>query len=219
MRVVPKAATKGSQRWLQHFVEHRPDLLQVEAIGPITWVSPIRSDKFAEYRDECFLQQVNLTHLSSELVDFWPARGPQWDGLGLAGGKVVLVEAKSHLRELRSLPSAAGPASRARIQSALELARGSLGGTGSAPWASNYYQLANRLAHLDFLRSRGVDAHLLLVGFVNDLDMKGPKGSEEWDAAYKTAFEVLGLNASSVALQCVHHVHPDVAGCQEKAVR
>jgi hypothetical protein len=218
MRIVPKAASKGSQKWLQYCVEHRPDLLQVDALGPVDWVSPIRGDGFAEYRDRQFLGKVKLSGLADELAAFWPARGPQWDGLGLADGKVVLVEAKSHLRELLSSPSAAGPVSRLRIEAALERARSSLGGTGSASWASNYYQLANRLAHLDFLRSRGIDAHLLLVGFINDHEMKGPKSTGEWAKAYTSAFQVLGLDASSTA-SFVHHLHPDVAELRGKLAR
>ncbi|WP_442582756.1 hypothetical protein ACSBOB_12745 [Mesorhizobium sp. ASY16-5R] len=218
MRIVPKAASKGSQKWLQYCVEHRPDLLQVEALGPVGWVSPIRGDDFAEYRDGQFLGKVKLSRLSDELAAFWPARGPQWDGLGLADGKVVLVEAKSHLRELLSPPSAAGPVSRLRIEAALKRARGSLGNTGSVSWVSNYYQLANRLAHLDFLRSHGIDAHLLLVGFINDHEMTGPRSTGEWARAYATAFQVLGLDASSTA-SFVHHVHPDVAELREGMAR
>jgi hypothetical protein len=48
-----------------------------------------------------------------------------------------------------------------------------------APWSGTFYQLANRLAHLYFLRKHGFKAWLVLVNFVGDDDMSGPKSEQE----------------------------------------
>lgn len=97
---------------------------------------------------------------------FWPARGPQWDALGVSGQTVVLVEAKAHIGELLSPASAASRGSLARIDAAMNTVRSALDVAGGAEWSQRFYQLANRIAHLHFLRARGVDARLLLVGFI-----------------------------------------------------
>jgi hypothetical protein len=65
--------------------------------------------------------------------------------------------------------------------------------SGRAEWADHFYQLANRIAHLHFLRSEGVPAWLALVNFTGDADMGGPQTAEAWLADYEVAFHVMGL--------------------------
>ena len=214
MRVVQPEGARGSLKWLQRAVNRRPDLLAHRSLGQVEWLSPLASDDYAEYRDRSFLRLVGLDRLANDLAAFWPARGPQWDALGTAGDLVVLVEAKAHLREMLSPPSAAGAASLARIEKALEAAKAALGATGEARWTQVYYQLANRIAHLHFLRDRGVDARLLLVGFVGDDDVGGPASAAEWDDAYRVAFGTLGLHERHSLSPFIHHMHPDVAALE-----
>lgn len=210
MRIVPKPATKGSQYWLQRFVAERPDSLEHPAVGPVRWVSPLACDDFAEYRDGAFLEKLKLGHLAEALAGFWPSRGPQWDGLGLTASGVVLVEAKSHIRELFSPPSAASVASLARIEASLDGARSALGAAAGSPWSQTFYQLANRITHLNFLHAQGVEAHLLLVGFVNDTAMGGPLDRQQWIEAYGAAETALGLPDSHHLSARIHHVYPDI---------
>ncbi|MBY6073979.1 hypothetical protein [Vannielia litorea] len=73
-----------------------------------------------------------------------------------------------------------------------------------------FYQLANRLAFLSFLRQRGIDALLLLVGFVGDEERNGPTSAEAWQAAEATAFYALGLPASHALRRAVVSIHPRV---------
>ena len=96
--------TKGSQRWLQWLVNEAPELLdQPIGLGPIEWRSPLRADDYAEYRDQAFLDLLDIRLPTRPLAFFWPRGGPQWDGLGrAASGEVILVEAKAHLNELYS---------------------------------------------------------------------------------------------------------------------
>ena len=178
----------------------------------IRWVSPLAEDEFAEYRDAAFLHLVGRPGLTEELGAFWPKSGPQWDGLGVSDeGEVLLVEAKAHIAEMCSPGTMAGVVSRARIEDALEVAASQLKARpGRAPWADHFYQLANRLAHLVFLRDRGVPAWLVLVNFIGDEEMKGPSTAEAWHAAYDVAFHVMGLRRSHPYARFVVHVTPDV---------
>ncbi|MCV0397633.1 MAG: hypothetical protein K5872_17485 [Rhizobiaceae bacterium] len=177
----------------------------------------MEADEWAEYRDAAFLARVGLDRLTGPLAAFWPVRGPQWDALGLAGESVVLVEAKAHLDELFSPPCAAGTSSLHRIDHALNSVREALGVRGGASWTDRFYQLANRIAHLYFLRSHGVDARLLLVGFVGDAEMGGPLDAGEWETAYRTAAYAMGLARRHALSPFIHHVHPPVSALAHQA--
>ena len=67
-------------------------------------------------------------------------------------------------------------------------------------WSRCFYQYANRIAHLYFLREvNKVDAVLVFVYFVGDTTVTGvkPVSREGWEAAIALATEHLGLRASS----------------------
>ena len=174
-RIVQAPGRKGSQKWLQHLVAHAPVCLQPPGLAPLHWLSPLAEDDHAEYRDGDFLIRLGLAHLVPGLAAFWPQGGPVWDGLARAGDQVVLVEAKSHLGEARSSPCAArAPASRQRIATAFAQVQAGLGAAAGADWMRQFYQYANRLAHLWWLHRQGVQAHLMLLGFLGDAEMRGP---------------------------------------------
>ncbi|MDF1853839.1 hypothetical protein [Pseudooceanicola sp.] len=185
-------------------------MIQPAGLAEVRWVSPIATDDFAEYRDAAFLDRLGLASHRDALADFWPKRGPQWDALGVAGTAVVLVEAKAHLREFNTPPSQAAEVSRRRIATAFDQVRAALHVTSGADWAEANYQFANRLAHLWWLRDRGVDAHLLFVGFLNDQDMNGPTHASDWHQAFASATEKLGLAAEHGLSPFIHHATPDV---------
>ena len=197
-------AFKGSQRHLQTYVnERRPELdsairraLPALPAHEIQWRSPLRGDSYREYRDDDFLRRVEAGDLTSSLREFWPRRGPVWDGLAtVPSGErpgVILVEAKSYPAEMASACRAT-PRSRATIERALDAARAGLGAEGDrTAWTDRYYQLANRIAHLWWLRQQGRDAWLLLVCFTGDA---GPRrtGETAWRAATEAALSSLGL--------------------------
>lgn len=217
MRTVQPAGTRGSLKWIQRAVNERWDSLEaplLEALGTdaIEWTSPLIGDAYAEYRDDSFLARIGQAGLADDLKAFWPARGPQWDALGVTStGDVLLVEAKAHIAEMCSPGTAAGPASRARIEQALDEVAVRLGARPDrAAWSMHFYQLANRIAHLDFLRQRGVRAWLVLVNFLDDKDMHGPTTEEAWDAAYAVAFHVMGLRLRHPLSRYILHVYPAV---------
>jgi hypothetical protein len=220
MRVEQPSGKRGSLKWIQRAVNeqwvslNQPILERTGDGGPIAWCSPLAADGFAEYRDSAFLNLVGQVSLAPALQDFWPARGPQWDALGRTSrGYVLLVEAKAHVAEMCSPGTAAGAKSRFRIEATLfEVARQVGARPRHAPWSDNFYQLANRFAHLHFLRANGVPAWLVLVNFLGDSDMGGPAASETWDAAYEVAFHAMGLPRRHALSAFVIHVYPTVPG-------
>lgn len=210
MRVIQPEGQRGSLKWLQQAVEHCPALLQPPGLPTVTWLSPQRQDGFAEYRDAAFLDLLGLSHLSGALKDFWPRQGPQWDALGITERGPVIVEAKAHVPEFFSPATQAGEVSRARIAIAFKAMQDDLGLRPVTNWSQVYFQYANRLAFLWWLRRQGVDAQLVFVSFVGDLDIGGPESAETWDAAFAAADYALGLPARHSLSAHVHHVMPDV---------
>lgn len=120
--------------------------------------------------------------------------GPQWDALGRTSERgVILVEAKAHVGELVSRREAVSPASIAKIEAAFDATRKAMGARKSDEWMTRYYQYANRLAHLHFLRAHGVDAQLTLVCFVGDSEMPGPNGGADFEHAVSEMRRSLGI--------------------------
>ena len=217
MRVIQKRGDRGSLKWIQRAVNTSPALGLDTLILPfldhassITWISPLASDEFAEYRDADFLGRVGVPHLAHALAEFWPSRGPQWDALGRSDkNDIVLVEAKAHVKELCSPGSQAGPDSKRQIQASLDGVISGLGANPRAPWIDVFYQLANRIAHLDFLRRNGARAWLVLVNFVGAADVEGPNSAAEWDAAYEVVWHVLGVPKRHPLSPYIVHVYPN----------
>lgn len=202
---------------MQRAVAGRADLLQPDGLPPVMWLSPLADDGFAEYRDTAFLERLGYGALAGELVAFWPARGPQWDGLGQCSDGPVLVEAKAHLDEFLTPACQAKGPSRARISKAMEAVQLGLGATPRADWMQVHYQYANRLSHLWWIHRHGIKAHLVLVGFLNDREMDGPAMAEVWQTAYRCADYALGLPRRHMLSRYVHHLCPDVR-CLEPRV-
>jgi hypothetical protein len=217
MRVEQKVGERGSLMYLQRLVASRPDLLDghlrtAEAIprtATANWLSPRANDAWAEYRDADFLSLVGRPELIPKLRAFWPASGPQWDALGLAGNTLLLVEAKAHVGEMKSNCAAKVKRSREMIVAALDAASRGLGGGDSAKWMNGYYQLANRLAHLWFLRENAVDARLVLLQFTGHMTMPTSSTDSAYHAAFGRALQHLGFDRS-VSLPGVVSVFQDV---------
>lgn len=219
MRSVQIQGKRGSLKWIQSAVEQQAPALNEPILQDLTdatkidWLSPLRDDAFAEYRDEAFLTLLGLSHLTNELRRFWPQKGPQWDALGRTDSKqVLLVEAKAHIGEFCSPGSEASEQSLLLIRSSLEATASELGVSpdDAKQWHRKFYQYTNRLAHLSWLVRHGVDAHLVLVGFCGDADMPGDTTRAAWVAAYKIADFALGLPKRHHLQKRIIHVYPDV---------
>lgn len=217
MRVKQSAGSRGSLKWLQVIVNEQPDILDREVNarstikGKIKWLSPLQTDDYAEYSDSAFLDHIGCGALSSDLTDFWPTRGPQWDALARTDSdEVLIVEAKAHIPELFSPPSRARTESRAKIDEALGLTASFLNANPNVPWGAYFYQFTNRLAHLMFLRERKVNASLVFLNFLGDTEMDGPQTVAEWESAYAVAGHVLGLPRNHKLSRHVLHAYVDV---------
>lgn len=203
-RVRQKRASRGSQKWLQLVVNQAPHLLD-RAIArhlnftptdKIVRLSPLAHDDYAEYRDETFLSKIEARADRVPLSRFWPARGPQWDGLGRTSrGEPLLVEAKAHIPELLSSESQATGRSLNVIRESLGRVKRAIGSRAAADWSGTFYQYTNRLAHLYFLRAvNRVPAYLIFAYLLNEADMRGPKTAEEWAGALRLVHAQLGLD-------------------------
>jgi hypothetical protein len=218
MRVKQKEGTRGSLMFIQQLITRRPQLiaerLAVAGVVPpgvnVEWRSPLEADDWAEYRDSAFLERIGHAELASELKDYWPTGGPQWDGLAVVGDTVLLIEAKAHVGELGSSCAAKAPAARRLIEKSLGATKLALGAEPNADWMSGYYQLANRLAHLSFLRGRGVDARLVLLQFTGETGMPTPSSLASYRSAFEGAMKHLGLDKVSPVPGLVE-VYIDVA--------
>lgn len=147
-----------------------------------------------------------------------PEHGPT-RGRGNANGMTVLVTLHRRSRSTslrnslvarqRPCSSVASPVSRERIRIALHATQAYLGCRQDCDWLDGYYQYANRLAHLQFLRNAGVDAHLVFLYFVGDGDINGPTSPEEWRDAVLKVHRHLGLDPQR-SLTGVHAIYVDV---------
>ena len=202
-RISQGPGVKGSQKWIQKLVNERPDLLtsftrtqlDLPDTEKITWLSPIAGDEYAEYQDQAFVDLLGIKLPKVPLSDFWPSRGPVWDGLGRSEtGKVFLVEAKSHISEVLSPKTGAGEKSLRKIKQSLNETKTFLHSNSEHDWSSIFYQYTNRLAHLYLLRElNDLPAHLIFVYFVNDQEMNGPRSIDEWIGAVSLLKSYLGV--------------------------
>ena len=200
---------RGSEQWLQMLVNACPGLLDKKirsklrpVAKEIRWRSPLEDDEYAEYYDGDFINRLGIHLEKRRLRCFWPRSGPRWDGLGVTNnGQVLLLEAKAHVRELRSECRAKSHISKDRIESSLSETKTFMNVPERVDWTRPFYQYANRLAHLYLLHALNeIDAYLVYVYLIGDEDMQGPgtvvPGTvREWESAVLVEKMALGLRS------------------------
>lgn len=146
----------------------------------------------AELKGVGFLPPDDLTRVRQPWSDYWPQRGniPNWDavGRGEVAGDLhwLLVEAKSHVKEIISRCGASERGGRGKIRDAFKSTAVHMGlDVDVERWMNPYYQYANRLAVLSFLIRQGIKAKLLFVYFLGDKFPEGraetcPTTAQEW---------------------------------------
>ncbi len=221
MRFVESGPARGSLKWIRLAVNEGADLLNQrlrEALSltqdqAIVWTSPLAADEFAEYRDGDFIRLTGMQLPQRRLENFWPARGPQWDALARVGAAgALLVEAKANIPELVSPGTGAEGERLALLERSLAEVKAFLGVAPSISWSGTFYQYANRLAHLYFLREiNRQDAYLAFVYFTGDTDVEGPATIAEWKAALTVAKSVLGIPKRHGLAKYVAEVFIDVS--------
>lgn len=205
-------AYKGSQLHLQDLVNGRSQELnrQILSNAPLLdryaaadpeWVSPLAKDDYMEYQDRRFLAAVGLHDLSIKLADFWPRGGPVWDALATVRGKdgsygVIILEAKSHVLEISGPNYACGAKGKSleKISASMNAVKRALGVKPEVDWLGDYYQYANRVAHLYFLNVIvNVPTWMVFLYFVGDLEQQGPMTCDEWMPALAILRSQVGL--------------------------
>lgn len=208
----------------------------LDALGPdrpsrIEWHPNYHTVDGLELRGVDFLPDT----FADAWKDYWPDprawRDPRragiqnWDGVGrLYGGDEpawLLLEAKAHLGEFRtSSPCKAGEASRQSIQSAFQQTRLSMGLTKSlvddvpeAWFTAGGYQIANRLAALNFLLNEkpAAQAHLIFVYFVDAIfpGVDCPKTEGVWREVIRAKYDEMGIPENHEWKARVHYVFPN----------
>lgn len=206
-----KENPKGSQKWVQEIINLCPDVLnrhiqqQLPSLygRKIQWKSPLEEDRFAEYRDSAFLGNLNLQEFTKELEKFWPKLGPQWDALGKTsdGKACILVEAKANVPEMVSFCGAKDKESLKTISASLDATQRWLNRREPCiDWKCGFYQYANRLSHLYFLREKAHihEAYLVFLYFVND-STHICTSRDSWNSALKLQKKLMGLSAGSLS--------------------
>ena len=205
-------AVRGSQHHLQNLINEYPKQyldnlilsnspsLSVYTKKSLEWRSPLACQNYCEYRDGDFLQAVGLFYMKSSLSEFWPRLGPSWDALATVAGNgdshgVILLEAKSHFKELAGSGCGAKGNSLEKIKGSLSIVKHALGARGSANWLGKYYQYANHLAHLYWLDMEEVPAWLVFLYFMGDKEQGGPNTEAEWKYKLNEVRTELGLPA------------------------
>jgi len=203
MRVPQQTGKKGSLKWIQELINNNSELLNrriqdyiKDDVSLTEWVSPKKEDEFAEYRDEYFLKILGIKECKAKLFKFWPKRGPQWDALGKFKKEFYfIVEAKANIPEITSSCQAKSENSKTKIQNSILRTQRFLNNTSKKNWFNGFYQYANRLCHLYFLRELcGVNAYLVFVYFCNDTTHL-PTSIEQWQGAIKLQKHIMALGS------------------------
>jgi hypothetical protein len=215
-------AQRGSQKWLQTAINQKPSVIDsairqqfslLDEEEQITWLSPLKSKGFVEYHDKEFLDCLQIQLAKRPLYTFWPRNGPKWDGLGKTSkGKLLLVEAKSHIPEICSPSTQASEKTLPKIRASLDETRKGLGLRKKLDWSGIFYQYANRIAHLYLLRElNNLPAYLMFLYFLNDKEMYGPTSKEEWQGAIKLLETYLGLPPKHKLSDYILHIYLDIS--------
>lgn len=220
-------ATKGSRFHLQNLINKNQNLLNKLILdasptlgdtisGTIKWVSPLEKEDYLEYQDKEFLEVIGNPQLEKDLLSFWPEGGPVWDALAIFPTNeedkngVILLEAKSYIGELAACCKAKNQ-SRDKITKTFERIKDTLGVPANAPWMEEYYQYANRLAHLYFLRIvQKIPSWLVFLYFIGDLEQGGPTRKEEWYTAIDDIKETLSLQHHHGLSDYIINVFPNL---------
>lgn len=202
-----KIGEKGSLKWIQTLINDKPEIIDTLiankfeelATEKIKWLSPLKNDGYAEYRDSSFIKLVGLDPIEIQLEKFWPKRGPQWDALGVTENKrILLVEAKANTRELESGGTRAKEISKQLIDESLAELKEFLDIINDVNWSAKYYQYTNRLANLYYLREKcNVEAYLVNIYFINDITHIA-KTEEEFELALKKLKKRLGIEINGL---------------------
>lgn len=100
-------------------------------------------------------------------------------------------------------------------QSLLEVQKKIAPNSDFVDWSGTFYQYANRLAHLYFLREENnIPAHMAFVYFINATDVKGPSEQAEYEGASKIIEHYLGIRNCKIS-RYIHKLYVNVNELRE----
>lgn len=203
----------GSEYQLLRYLGHHREYLNEEILktlngvsGSIEWLDyPVEIDRDSmdgEYKNVTFLKKfiklADYEQIQKAWMNYWPQRGnsQNWDGVFKIKNKIYLIEAKAHLSEAHQECGAKSVDSRNKILSAFfQTCRNK---NLAEIWLkSDCYQLANRLAFINFCEQNSIDAELLYICFVNGYRInpeKNVKDKIEWETEMDKEFKTLELD-------------------------
>lgn len=190
-------------RYLGHHRNYLNDKIRgVIGDGTIEWLDyPIdlkRDSRDGEFCGiDCFRNLLDFGKISKEWEKYWPQTGNShnWDGIFIQNGVWYFVDAKAHLEEVNQKCSAKSEKS---IETIINAFKDTCGSESLAKkWQkSKYYQLANRLAFINFCNKVGIKAKLLYISFLNGYEINPKKNVTEengWKKKWNEEFECLHL--------------------------
>lgn len=221
----------GSEYQLLRYLGHHRKFLDKknkEATGcdsPIDWYDypnePERKSLDGEWKGIEFFQSredystEDYSTIEAKWKTFWPTSGnpPSWDGIFEQGGILYIVEAKAHVKEMKS-KCQASKESKDKIQEAFNKTTGNE--DQARKWInSEHYQLANRLAFLHFCKTVGIEAKLCYIMFVNGFLKKknatiNVTSSDDFQKAWENECNKLDLTEDQR-----QHITPVFIDCSE----
>jgi hypothetical protein len=164
----------------------------------------------AELTGIMFLPPKTQMQLLEKWKNYWPQGGQSqsWDAVLCCWPVIpdsekkeewIIVEAKAHLNELES-SSKAGDESKEKIASAFEATQKRFNIQTQNSWFEKYYQLANRLAFINFLLDNDIQGSILNIYFINgwpDDPVKNVVKKEAWQEKIKDEYDYLGLTTDA----------------------
>ncbi len=148
---------------------------------------------------ECFKELSNFEQIKQSWEKFWPNAGSaqNWDGIFKIEDIWCFVEAKAHSEEIHSKTKATSE-SKELISKIFEQYCSEFSIKTDTWINSNAYQLANRIAFIQFCKSNGINAKLVYISFINGYEklggIKSVHSEEEWEILWKKEYEELGLD-------------------------
>ena len=153
-----------------------------------------------EYVGIDFLENsADYKSLKDSWRNYWPSsnNAQNWDAICKIDNEWILIEAKAHKDEMNS-NSKASKKSRIFISERFDEIKAKYGITSQNDWNKNYYQKANRILFLEYLKDNNIRAKLLFVYFVNGYrkggEQLGVTSIAQWTDLIKKQDEYLGIS-------------------------
>jgi hypothetical protein len=162
-----------------------------------------------EYVGIDFLDKKSKSQIAGNWKKYWPQSGSvqNWDAVLYLSpivpdtsikDKWVLIEAKGTIKEgIEDGTGAKDKESIKTIENAFEETKKRFNIKTQNNWLKKYYQLANRLAFINFLLDNNIDCSLLYIYFINAWPNNSQKNiltKDTWKKVINDEYAYLGIN-------------------------